>query len=226
VSRRDELAAALSVVEERLAAACAAAGRAREQVQLVAVSKTRPASDVALLSGLGVTDFGENTDQEARAKAADLADHLTPDVQWHFVGQVQRNKARSIASYAAVVHSVDRPALVPALAAAAVRAGRTVDVLLQVSLSDDPTRGGVTPAALGALAALAADADGLRLAGVMAVAPLGEDLACAADLRRQHPGAVAVSAGMSGDLEQAVAAGATYVRVGTALFGPRPPGLR
>jgi pyridoxal phosphate enzyme (YggS family) len=187
-----------------------------------------------------VTDFGENTDQEARAKAAelgdlgDLADHLTPDVQWHFVGQVQRNKARSIASYAAVVHSVDRAALVPALAAAAVRAGRTVDVLLQVSLSDDPTRGGVTPAALGALAALAADADGLRLAGVMAVAPLGEDPArafarlatCAAELRRQHPGADAVSAGMSGDLEQAVAAGATYVRVGTALFGPRPPGLR
>lgn len=232
MSRRDELAAALAAVEQRLAAACAAAGRARDDVLLVAVSKTRPASDVALLAELGVVDVGENKDQEAAAKAAELA--ATTALRWHFVGQVQRNKARSIASYASAVHSVDRLALVPALSKGAVLAERTLDVLLQVSLSDDPERGGVPVAGLPALADAAAQAEGLRLVGLMAVAPLGEDPArafdrlasCAAGLRRDHPQARAISAGMSGDLEQAVAAGATHVRVGTALFGARPPLLR
>jgi pyridoxal phosphate enzyme (YggS family) len=236
MTRREELASALAAVEGRLAAACAAAGRAREDVRLVAVSKTRPASDVALLAELGVTDVGENKDQEASTKAAEVERLLAGErtVRWHFVGQVQRNKARRIASYATVVHSVDRLALVPALSAGAVRAGRALDVLLQVSLSDEAGRGGVPVDQLPALADAAADAPALRLAGVMGVAPLGEDpapafarlAACAQELRRQHPGAEQVSAGMSGDLEQAVANGATLVRVGTALFGPRPPVLR
>jgi PLP dependent protein len=226
--RRTELAEALGALERRLAAACAAAGRSREQVRLVAVTKTRPASDVALLAGLGVTDVGESRDQEASAKAAALAGL---PLRWHQVGRLQRNKARSTARWASWVHSVDRAPLVAALSDGAVRAGRELAVLLQVSLDGDPGRGGALPADLPALADEVAAAEGLVLRGVMAVAPLGEDPARAFDrladvaarLRADHPAADAVSAGMSGDLEAAVAAGATIVRVGTALLGHRPP---
>lgn len=213
-------------LERRLVAACAEAGRPRDDVLLVAVTKTRPASDVELLRDLGVLDVGENRDQEAREKAA-----AVPGVRWHFVGGLQTNKARSVASYASVVHSVDRVPLVDALSAGAQRAARELDVLLQVSLDGDPSRGGALPGDLARLADAAAAAAGLRLAGVMAVAPLGADPASAfatlADvaerLRRSHSGATAISAGMSGDLEQAIAAGATHVRVGTALLGERAP---
>ena len=225
-SRAAELAGALARLEARLTAACAAVGRDRDEVLLVAVTKTRPASDVRLLCELGLVDMGENRDQEARAKAAEV-----PGVRWHFVGGVQTNKARSVARYADVIHSVDRPELVAALSAGAERAQRRLDVLLQVSLDSDPARGGVLPIDLPALAEVAAEAPGLRLAGVMAVAPLGADPAAAftrlADVRAgllaEHPEATAMSAGMSGDLEQAVALGATHVRVGTALLGERPP---
>lgn len=225
-TRRDELAAALARVEARLGAACAAAGRPREAVRLLAVTKTWPGSDAALLRDLGVVDLGENRDQEARAKAAEV-----PGVRWHFVGAVQTNKARSVASYASVVHSVDRTALVAALSAGAQRAGREVEVLLQVSLDGDPGRGGVLLEQLEPLAEATAGAAGLRLRGVMAVAPRDADPAAAfarlahvaERLRGTHPDAVDISAGMSGDLEAAVAAGSTIVRVGTALLGRRPP---
>ena len=225
------LAAGLAAVEQRVAAACAAAGRARDDVRLVAVSKTWPASDVEAVAGLGVLDVGEARDQEAAPKAQALA-HLP--LRWHFLGQLQTNKARSVASYAAVVHSVDRTRLVGALSDGAQRAGREVRVLLQVSLDGDPDRGGVLPADAPALADAVAGAPGLVLGGVMAVAPRGADpraafdalVALGAGLRRDRPGALDVSAGMSGDLEQAVAAGATLLRVGTALFGHRPPLLR
>ena len=226
LTRGEELAAALAAVEARLSAACAAAGRRREDVLLVAVTKTRPASDVALLRDLGVRDAGESKDQEAAAKAAELS-----GVRWHFVGRLQRNKARSVASYADVVHALDRLPLVAALSDGAVRAGREVDVLLQVSLDGDPERGGALPDDVPGLADAVAAADGLRLRGVMAVAPLGAPpepafarlVELSARLRADHPGADAVSAGMSGDLEAAVAAGATIVRIGTALLGHRPP---
>jgi pyridoxal phosphate enzyme (YggS family) len=229
MNRADELAGNLAALERRVAAACTAAGRPRDDVTVVAVSKTWPVSDVALLRDLGMTDFGENRDQEAVIKARDL-----PDVRWHFVGAVQTNKARSVASYADVVHSLDRPALVRALSDGAVRAGRVVDVLVQVSLDGSPGRGGAVPAAVPGLAAAVAEAPGLRLAGVMAVAPLGEDAAVAfgrladvaAVVRRGHPDAGVISAGMTGDLEAAVAAGANALRVGTALFGHRQPLLR
>jgi pyridoxal phosphate enzyme (YggS family) len=225
--RRDELAGNLAELELRITAACAAAGRPRTAVALVAVTKTWPASDAALLRDLGVHDLAENRDQEAREKAA-----AVDGVRWHFVGSVQTNKARSVASYADVVHSVDRAGLVAALSAGATRAGRTLEVLLQVSL--DGARGGVSPDALLALADLAAAADGLRLGGVMAIAPLGAEPAAAfgrlqelaAQVTDVHPSAAAISAGMSGDLEAAIAAGATHVRVGTALLGHRPPVLR
>ena len=224
-ARRAELAAALAAVEDRLGAACAAAGRRREEVALVAVTKTRPASDVALLAELGVRDVGESKDQEAAEKA-----RLVSGVRWHFVGRLQRNKARSVATYASLVQSVDRTPLVAALSDGAQRAGREVGVLVQVSLDDDPDRGGAPPDEVAALADAVASAPGLVLRGVMAVAPLGAPpgpafarLAdVAARLRADHPDAGVVSAGMSGDLEAAVAAGSTMVRVGTALLGHRP----
>jgi pyridoxal phosphate enzyme (YggS family) len=227
--RRAELAANLADVRARIAAAAVAAGRDPSEVTLVVVTKTWPASDVTLLAGLGVTDVGENRDQEARAKHAETGGL---GLRWHFVGQLQRNKARSVASYADVVHSVDRAELVHALDRAAGDQGREVTVLIQVDLADPPQphRGGVVPGAVGALADEVAAAGALRLGGVMSVAPLGEDPATAfarlaevaATLRSAYPQARIVSAGMSGDLEAAVAAGATHVRVGTAVLGGRP----
>ncbi|HEU0102766.1 MAG TPA: alanine racemase, partial [Mycobacteriales bacterium] len=130
--RRAELVAGLADVRARIAAACAAAGRPPSDVQLVAVTKTFPVADVLLLQELGVLDMGENKDAEAAAKAAQV-----PDVRWHFVGQLQTNKARSVASYARVVHSLDRPRLARALAEGARRADRVVDVLVQVNLDVD-----------------------------------------------------------------------------------------
>jgi pyridoxal phosphate enzyme (YggS family) len=226
VTRRAELAANLDDVEHRIAAACAAAGRAREEVTLVAVTKTWPASDAALLRDLGVRDLGENREKEAAAKAREVT-----GVSWHFVGQLQSNKAAAVAAFAHVVHAVDREHLVDALAAGARRAGRVVDALVQVSLDGDPHRGGAAIDRVPLLADRVAAADGLRLAGVMAVAPLGLEPAAAfarladvaALVRAVHPSATAVSAGMSGDLEAAIAAGATHVRVGTAILGSRPP---
>ena len=194
---------------------------------LVAVTKTFPVPDVRRLLALGVTDIGENRDQEARVKAA-----AVPEARWHFVGRLQRNKCRSVASYAALVHSVDRAELVTALDAGVGRAGRApLDVLIQVSVDADPGRGGTLPADVPRLAAAVAAAAGLRLTGVMAVAPFGADplpafaalAEVAADLRRDHPGATIVSAGMSGDLEAALRCGATHVRIGTALLGGRTP---
>ncbi|MFC5751168.1 YggS family pyridoxal phosphate-dependent enzyme [Actinomadura rugatobispora] len=228
--RSEELAANLAEVRERIAAACSAAGRDPGEVTLVAVTKTFPASDVRLLAGLGLTDVAENRDQEAAPKAAATAGL---PLTWHFVGQLQTNKARSVASYADVVQSVDRPRLAAALSTAAVRLGRTLRCMIQVSL-DEPgpdrgERGGVAPADVPALADAIAAAEGLTLDGVMAVAPLGGDprpaferlAGIAADLRKAHPGADAISAGMSGDLEPAIGCGATHLRIGTALLGGR-----
>lgn len=227
--RAAELAVRLAALEERLAAACAAAGRERAEVTLVAVGKTWPASDIGALHAAGVRDFGENRDQEAAPKAAQLS--ALDGLRWHFVGGLQRNKTRSVARYAALVHTLDRVEVVDALAAGARRAGRAVPALVQVSLDGDPGRGGAVPADVPRVADRVAAADGLELAGVMAVAPLGADplaaferLATVAErVRADHPAARTVSAGMSGDLEAAIATGATLVRVGTALFGGRPP---
>ncbi|WBB75325.1 YggS family pyridoxal phosphate-dependent enzyme [Micromonospora sp. WMMD1128] len=234
--RRAELAAGLTRVRARVADACAAAGRSRDEVTLVAVTKTYPAADVVALAGLGVTDVGENRDQEAAPKAAAVTDAGAAP-RWHFIGQLQRNKARSVVRYADVVQSVDSVRLAAALDAAVTGVrDRPLDVLVQVSIDGDPARGGALPGAaepergLGPVAAAVAGAGGLRLAGLMAVAPLGWEpdrafarlAEVAAGLRADHPGATALSAGMSGDLESAIAHGATHVRVGSALLGMRP----
>jgi hypothetical protein len=229
--RRGEIKAGLHAVRARIAAACQAAGRSPADVTLIAITKTRPASDIRLLSELGVTDVGENRAQEAAAKAAECA-ALGLRLTWHFVGQLQVNKAASVASYADVIHSVDRLRLVSALGSRAAAAGRSITCLVQVSLDGDPDRGGVAADQIGQIGQIAdaiAAAGGLALGGVMAVAPLGVPPAAAfaklgevsRNIRSAHPGAVMISAGMSGDLEQAIEAGATHVRVGTALLGGR-----
>ncbi|MEV7385040.1 MULTISPECIES: YggS family pyridoxal phosphate-dependent enzyme [unclassified Streptomyces] len=233
--RRTELAANLAKVEERIAAACAAAGRKREEVTLIVVTKTYPASDVRILSGLGVRHVAENRDQDAAPKAAECVDL---PLSWHFVGQLQTNKVRSVVGYADLVQSVDRSKLVEALSKEAVRAGREVGCLLQVALDAGAggrgERGGVAPGGIEELADLVAGSPGLRLDGLMTVAPLtgeyagrqraafGRLMDLSTGLRRAHPAANMVSAGMSADLEEAVAAGATHVRVGTAVLGVRP----
>jgi len=229
--RRDELAARLTAVRERISAACEAAGRKPEDVTLIAVTKTFPASDVRLLNGLGVTDFGENRDAEAAPKAAQCADLR---LSWHFIGQLQTNKAASVARYATFVHSVDRLRLVHALGVAARRAERAIECLIEVSLDADPARGGALASDVSGLAEALTAEEGLILAGVMAIAPLdmppveafAKLLDSAAVVRAVRPAATVISAGMSGDLEAAIAAGATHVRIGTALLGDRGPHVR
>ncbi len=229
--RRAELARNLAEVRGRIDAACAMAGRAPGDVTLIAITKTWPASDVMLLSQLGLADFGENRDAEAAPKAAACAGL---PVTWHFVGQLQTNKTPSVARYASVVHSVDRVRLVRALGAAARAAGRELTCLVQVSLDGDPARGGVPVTGVPEVAEAVAAEPGLLLGGVMAMAPLGVQpaaafaplRACSAAVRSVRAGAAIVSAGMSGDLEPAIAAGATHVRVGTALLGGRKPPVR
>jgi pyridoxal phosphate enzyme (YggS family) len=235
VSRGEELAANLHAVRRRVAAAASAADRDPDDITLVAVTKFFPASDVRLLADLGVTDVGENRHQEAEAKAAECRDLA---LRWHFIGGLQSNKAAAVASYADVVESVDRAKLVSPLNRGAHQrspGSSGLDVLLQVSL--DPLgrdgRAGADPADLDALAARVEEAGMLRLRGLMAVAPLDEDPAPAyrrlAEIHAEfvvgHPEATWLSAGMSGDLEAAVAAGATHVRLGTAVLGPRPSNL-
>jgi PLP dependent protein len=229
--RREELAQRLAAVRERISAACDAAGRAATEVTLIAVTKTWPASDVRLLSGLGVTDIGENRDAEAAPKAAQCADL---DLVWHFIGQLQTNKAASVAQYATFVHSVDRLRLIRSLGAAARRAERVIQGLIEVSLDGDPARGGAPADQVPGLAEALAAEPGLALAGVMAIAPLTMDpaeafarlLDSAAVVRAVRPAATVISAGMSGDLEAAIAAGATHVRIGTALLGDRGARVR
>jgi len=235
--RRAQLAASLTEVRERIDRAGSAAGRAPGAVTLVAVTKTYPASDVELLAGLGITDVGENRDQEASAKAAEVV-AAGVRLRWHYVGQLQRKKAKSVVRYADVVESIDSQRLAGALDdAARQHRGGPLDVLVQVSIDGDPDRGGALVDGpdperdLWRVADAVAKAEGLRLIGVMAVAPQDWDpdrafatlAELATRLRADHPAATVLSAGMSGDLEQAVRHGATHVRIGTSLLGMRNP---
>lgn len=229
MSRRDEIAAGLAAVRQRIEAAGVRAGREPGSVQLIVVTKTFPADDVRLLAELGVTDIGENRHQEAvdkHAKCADLG------LRWHFVGGVQSNKATAVAAYSDVVHSVDRRKLITALGKGAQDTERRVGCMLQVSLEDTAAaegRSGADPERVLALADRVAHEPALDLLGVMGVAPLGGDPGKAFDLlaevaqqvQSQHPAAGMVSAGMSGDLEAAIQRGATHVRVGSAVLGAR-----
>ncbi|MEU6249981.1 YggS family pyridoxal phosphate-dependent enzyme [Glycomyces sp. NPDC047010] len=229
-ARRVQLQDNLNRTREAIADACERAGRDRGAVRLVVVTKTFPALDAATLVDLGQTDLGENRDQEAAPKAADLAARGLEPV-WHFVGQLQRNKARSVAAYADWVHSVDRDSLAEALDRAAAAHGRRLNALVQVSLDGDTSRGGVVAADVEPLAERIAALASIDLKGVMAVAPIGWEPAKAfallmessAVVRRVDPGAAEVSAGMSGDYREAVAGGATMVRLGRNVLGEREP---
>lgn len=211
-------------VEAAIVEACHAAGRSRDDVTLIVVTKFHPASLIRDLVALGVRHVGENRHQDAAPKAEQLSDL---PVTWHFVGQLQSNKARAVAEYARVIHSVDRASLVTALA----RTERALDVFLEVNLTNDPGRGGVPPAELLSLAEQVLAQPHLRLRGVMAVAPLDEQPRTAfarlrglsENLRALAPEATDISAGMSGDFADAIAEGATHLRIGAAITGERPP---
>jgi PLP dependent protein len=236
LDRTAELATALAEVRERITAAATRAGRDPASVRMIAVTKTFPAADAALLTDLGVLDLAENREQEGARKVAELA-ILRPHaaVRWSMVGRLQRNKARAVLRWAAEVQSVDSVRLAAALATAVATARASgerdgpLDVLVQASVDGDPARGGCPLEDLPALADQVAGLDQLRLRGIMAVAPLTmpaevafERLSWAAQrLRQAHPEAAELSAGMSGDLDQAIAHGSTCVRVGTALLGAR-----
>lgn len=244
--REAELTHALAAVRSRLAAAAEAAGRNVAEIELLPITKFFPASDVAILARLGCRAVGESREQEASAKVAELARLAgvaprteLPPVNWHMVGHIQRNKARSVARWAHTAHSIDSPRLVTALDKAAAKAlaeGRRqqpLRVYVQVSLDGDVSRGGVdvgAPGAVDELCAQVAGAPALELVGLMAVPPLTWDPERAFDrlqaehrrVLQSHPGAVGLSAGMSADFEIAVKHGSTCVRVGTALLGPRP----
>jgi pyridoxal phosphate enzyme (YggS family) len=232
--RLAQLATNLAAVQARIARACEAVGRDPAGVQLVAVTKTFPVPDIMALASLGVMDVGENKDQEAAPKVAACA-AAGLDLRWHFVGQLQVNKAASVAGYAYMVHSVDRARLVAALDRRASAAGRLVRCLVQVNLDPDAAgRGGAAPGEVLDLAGQIAACDGLELAGMMAVAPLGQPARpayarlreIAGKVKSVHPDARVISAGMTGDLEDAIAEGATHVRIGTALLGGRRPFVR
>ena len=222
--RRAELAANLQELRERIAHACEMAHRDPAGVELIAVTKTWPVEDVRMLCDLGLRDFGENRDQEASAKAARFAELDDRPVRWHFIGQLQSNKAKSVVRYAHMVHTVDRPGLADALRKAATA---PLDCLLQVSLDGDADRGGVVRAELRELAHRIEDP--LRLRGVMAVAPLGMDPDRAfeqvagmhQELLAFAPAATIRCIGMSDDFTHAIAHGATHIRVGSALLGHR-----
>lgn len=226
-SRTAELAANLRVVQQRIEAACEASGR--PLATLIVVTKYFPAEDLHRLVDLGVTDVGENRDQEARAKHEQCADL---PLTWHFIGQIQTNKAKSVVQYADLVHTVDRAGLVAALNKAATTQERVLDVLVQVNLDPDPRegRGGCPPPVVPELVAQVDAAANVRLRGVMGVAPLGEPpdpafarlAAVAAEVRATNAEANIISAGMSLDLEAAVSHGATHLRIGTAVMGSRP----
>ena len=222
----------LATVQAAVADAARAADRDPAEITTIVVTKFHPASLVRELAALGVRDFGENRHQEAQTKAAELTDL---DATWHFIGQLQSNKARAVRRYADAIHSVDRLSLVSALGDGSAGDGDEVatgplDVFVQVDLSDEPGRGGVVPAELDALVDAVLAKPDLHLRGLMAVAPLGVDPARAfasvrglSDrVRVAAPSATALSMGMSGDFDAAIREGATHLRIGTAITGNRP----
>lgn len=221
------LASRLEMVRGSIAQAAAANHRSMEELTLIVVTKFHPASLVRDLAALGVKDVGENRHQEAQAKSAELADL---EMRWHFIGQLQTKKARQAAQYAHSIHSIDRERLVDALSTAEV--AEPIDAFVQVNLTEDPSRGGVHPLGMEMLAERILETATLRLRGIMAVAPLPEEESAARAFDRlrgysdrliaMSPEASAISAGMTHDFAEAIAAGATHLRIGSAITGNRP----
>ena len=225
-----ELGTRYQAIVDRVARAAAAAGRDASAITLIVVSKNHPASLVLELLDLGVRDFGENRDQEAAPKAKEVASKSSIAPNWHFIGQLQSNKVKSVLDYASVLHSLDRRSLLTELVKRTSDRAKPLDVFIQVNLTDDPGRGGIDQEDLESFAAQVLEAPGLRLLGVMGVAGLGaspelefERIASfSADIQKLAPEAKFVSMGMSNDFEQAISFGATHLRIGTAITGNRP----
>jgi pyridoxal phosphate enzyme (YggS family) len=221
-TRKEELSRNLELIQRRISEAARRVGRLADDVTLIVVTKTYPATDVEILHELGVRNFAENRDREGREKSA-----IVPAI-WHFQGQVQSNKISSIVSWADVVHSLDNPRHLR-LISAAIPKSKVLSIFIQVSLDSEPGRGGVAPEDLSGLAELVLAEPFLRLEGLMAVAPLGEDPESAfgrlaqihSDFRRQFLSSPSLSAGMSGDFERAIEGGATHVRIGSSILGYR-----
>jgi pyridoxal phosphate enzyme (YggS family) len=228
--QQNELATRLDSVRKRMEQACADSGRPIESVALLAVSKRQPVEAIAALHGLGQKDFGENRLQEALSKQDALADR---NITWHFIGPVQSNKTRDIAQHFDWVQSVDRPKIVQRLQEQRPDTLPPLNVCLQVNIDDEPQKAGATVAALPDLAAQVAACSRLRLRGLMCLPERVDEPARTLDsfrrvgvlaeqLRENGHDLDTLSMGMSGDLELAIEAGSTLIRVGTDLFGPRP----
>lgn len=230
MGRIDELRAGLERVRARISEAEKNAGRQAGSVRLLPVTKFHPVSDVELLYELGITDVGENREQEARAKAEEY-----PQMRFHMIGQIQSKKANAVARWAAACHSVDSEKLAGRLdrgmELALERGDRSTDQLecfIQLSADGDTARGGVTAEDVPAVAEAIQAAEHLQLAGIMVVPPLDEEpgpvFQRARELADSLGEGMLLSAGMSADLEQAIAAGSDIVRVGTDILGARPQG--
>ena len=228
ISRRNEIAKNWQAVQSSVAAACKSAERNFAEIEIIAVTKTWPASDVDLLAELGVNNVGENRDQEASIKHSQV---VATTLKWHAIGQIQTNKVKSIAQWADVVHSIDRPELVEAFAKALRESSKKLDVFIQLNLDEQETehRGGAMASELKAMASKILEVPNLNLIGVMGVAPLAGDAADAfgklqqasKELQVLLPTAHYISAGMSLDYEIALKYGATHLRIGSAILGSR-----
>jgi pyridoxal phosphate enzyme (YggS family) len=225
-----ELSLRYDQVQARIADAASKSRRTRAEIELIVVTKTHPASLVAELVDLGQLAFGENKDQEAKPKA-ELLSQLRPDAaaSWHFVGQLQSNKVKSVLSYADVIHSLDRSSLLKELAKQLANSGKQVSAFIELNLTDDPNRGGLAPDSIKQFAERAAEVENLEVLGLMAVAGLGVDPRVDFERVQKHSqtlqevvaSANKLSLGMSADFEQAIEFGATHLRVGSEITGPR-----
>ena len=220
-NRRLELEQNLELIKNRISVAAKAVNRDPNSITLIAVTKTFPVSDIELLYEIGVRDFGENRDQEGAVKAPELP----ADSRWHFQGQIQSNKLKSIAIWADTIHSIDEISHARKLSSLVEQK----DVFIQVSLSEEVNRGGVEPADLEKFMEAVSELDNLVICGLMAVAPLGEAPASAFERLKEisekvlnsFPRATSISAGMSNDFESAIAHGATHIRIGSPILGVR-----
>ena len=227
MDRKSELLSNLTNVQKKVSAAGVRASRAEGEITLIAVTKNFPSSDVELLAEIGISDVGENKDQEAKQKYKETKSKLV----WHFIGQLQSNKVKSVVSYAHYVHSVDRLNLAKEISKQCVAINKEIQVFIQVDLGEDnQNRGGVAAKSLPLLAAEIETLPKVKLVGLMAVAPLNTVPADAfeklieirAGFLQDHPQARLLSIGMSDDFETAIEFGATHLRIGSLLLGVRP----
>jgi pyridoxal phosphate enzyme (YggS family) len=225
-----ELGQRYQAIVEKIATAATSANRNPNEITLVVVSKNHPHQLVLDLLELGARDFGENRDQEANAKAKQIALETNEAFNWHFIGQLQSNKVKSVLEYANFLHSLDRNSLLEELIKRTTERAVPLKVFVQVNMTDDPERGGVNPGDLMTFAERVLSSPGLELVGLMGVGGLDvaperefEKLAqLSSQLQQLAPRANRLSMGMSGDFQTAIAYGATHLRIGTAITGNRP----